>query len=110
MVDARRHVQGMSPTEHVCTAREDEIYCFVVIGDKNNNTIYSVLPGQFSVQSYEGMCYIVVAYDYKLDYIMLRAMKSRENAIMITAFKSIYSKLEGTGHKLKLNILDNWGT
>ena len=70
-------------------------------------TIYSDLTGQFPVQSYEGMCYIFVVYYYKLYTIMLRPMKNREDASMITAFKSVYAQLEGAGHKPRLHILDN---
>ena len=34
-------------------------------------------------------------------------MKNREDASMITAFKSVYAQLEGAGHKPRLHILDN---
>ena len=43
--DARRDIQDMSLTRHICTATEDKIYCFVVIGDKNKDTIYNNLTG-----------------------------------------------------------------
>ena len=56
--DARRIVSDMTPTKHVCSAHEDNIYCFAAIGDKNENTIYSDLTGQFPVRSYDGMVYI----------------------------------------------------
>ena len=78
----------MTPTKHVCTAQEDELFCYAVLGDKDNK-IYSNLTRQFPVRSYEGMCYIFVAYYYKLNTIMLHPMKNREDASMITAFKSV---------------------
>ena len=56
--DTRRIVSDMTPTEHVCSAHEDKIYCFAVIGDKNENTIYSNLTSQFPVRSYNGTIYI----------------------------------------------------
>jgi hypothetical protein len=62
----------------------------VIIGDRNNNTIYSDLTGRFPVQSYEGMEYIFVAYVYKLNAILLRPMKSRVDAHMVGASTSIY--------------------
>ena len=34
-------------------------------------------------------------------------MKSREDAIMVTAFKSVYAKLKETGHTSALHVLDN---
>ena len=91
------------PTEDVYFAHEDEIYCFAAIGDKNENTLYSDLTGQFPVRSYDGMVYIFVAYVYKCNAILLRSMKSREDASMIEAFTSIYTELEAIGHKPKLH-------
>jgi hypothetical protein len=35
----------MSPTEHVCAAHEDKIFCFAAIGDKDTHVIYSNLTG-----------------------------------------------------------------
>ena len=37
--DSRQDIQNMFPTEHVCSAIEDEIFYFAVIGDANKNTI-----------------------------------------------------------------------
>jgi hypothetical protein len=51
--DARKSLTDMTPTEHV--AHKDEIFCFAASGDKNENTIYSKLTGQFSVRSFDGM-------------------------------------------------------
>ena len=53
------------------------------------------------------MNFIFVAYVYKLNAILLRSMKSREDASMVKAFTSIYTKLETAGHKPKLHVLDN---
>ena len=41
-MDARIHVSNTSPVD---------IYCFAVIGDRNENTIYSDLTGRFPIQS-----------------------------------------------------------
>ena len=84
----------MFPTEHVCSAVEDEMFCCAVIGDKHKDTIYSDLTERFPIQSYEGMNYIFVAYVYKLNAILLRSMKSREHASMVEAFTSVYTELE----------------
>ena len=43
--DVRQIVTDMTPTKHVCAAYEDKFYCFVVLGDKNENRIYSDLTG-----------------------------------------------------------------
>ena len=97
----------MTPIDHICSAHEDKIYCSAAIGDKNKNTIYSDLTGQFPVRSYDGMVYIFVAYVYKFNAILLRPMKSREDASMVEAFTRIYIDLEAIGHKPKLHVLDN---
>ena len=86
---------------------EDEIFCCTVIRDTHKDTIYSDLTGRFPIQSYEGMDYIFVAYVYKLNAILLRSMKSREDASMVEAFTSVYTKLETAGHTPKLHVLDN---
>ena len=68
--DARQDIKNMFPTEHVCSATEDEMFCYAFIGDTHKDTIYSDLTGRFPVQSYEGMNYIFVAYVYKLNAIL----------------------------------------
>ena len=97
----------MTPIEHVRSVHEDKIDCFAAIGDKNENTIYSDLTGQFPVRSYDGMVYIFVAYVYKFNAILLHPMKSREDTSMVEAFTSIYTDLEAIGHKPKLHVLNN---
>ena len=97
----------MSPDKQICSAQEDEIYCFAVIGDRNENTIYSDLAGWFPVQSYKGMQYIFVAYVYKINTILMRPMKSRADPDMVTAFTSVYNKLAATSHQPKHHVLDN---
>ena len=107
VLDARRNVEDMFPREQVCQAYEDEIYCFAVLGDTNEDTLYTDLTGRFPVESYEGMNCIFVAYVCKINCIGLRAMKSRADGSMVEAFASIHAELEAAGHKPKLHVLDN---
>ena len=79
MVDARENVDDMDPTEKVCSALEVQMLCYAMLADKNENTIYSDLPGQFPVQSYAGNNCIFVAYIYKINSILMRPMKSRSD-------------------------------
>ena len=104
--DARQDIKNMFPTEHVCSAMEDEIFCCAVIGDTHKDTIYSDLTGRFQIQSYDGMNYIFVAYVYKLNAILLRSMKSRKDASMGEAFTIVYTKLETAGHKPTLHVIE----
>jgi hypothetical protein len=53
------------------------------------------------------MCHIFVAYVYKLNAILLRPMKLREDGSMIAAFTSIYGNLEAIGYKPTLHVLNN---
>ena len=67
IVDARKIVDGMFPHEHIYTATDDKMYCFAILGDKNENTIYSDLTGRFPVRSYACNNYIFAAYMYDLN-------------------------------------------
>ena len=53
------------------------------------------------------MSYFFAACVYKINSILLRAMKLREGGSMTKAFTSIYNNLEAKEHKSKLHILDN---
>ena len=43
ILDARQLVDDMNPTEHICTAVDDEMFCFAALADQNEHTIYSDL-------------------------------------------------------------------
>ena len=45
VLHTRQNFLDTATTEYMCTAEEDEIFCFAIIGDRNNNTIYSNLTG-----------------------------------------------------------------
>ena len=94
VVDARENVDDMDPTEQVCPALEDQMFCFAMLADQNEDTIYSDLPGRFPVQSYAGNNYIFVAYVYKINSILMRPMKSRSDESMVKAFTDIYAYLK----------------
>jgi len=97
----------MEPTEQICSAIENELFCFAILRDETENTIYSDLTGRFPIESYTGMNYIFVCYVYKLNTILLRTMKNREDKEMVTAFKSCYNELTTKGHYPTLHVLDN---
>ena len=52
----------MRPPEQLCTAIDDDMFCFAIMADQNEDTIYSDLSGRFPVCSYSSMNYIFVAY------------------------------------------------
>ena len=97
----------MSPPEQVCTFIDDEMFCFAILVEQNENTIYSDLAGRFPVCSYSGMNYISVAYVYNINAILVRPMATRCDATMIDTFKNIYEYLKVRNLAPKLHILDN---
>jgi hypothetical protein len=53
------------------------------------------------------MQYIFVAYIYDLNAIIVRAMPSRTDASMVTAFTEVITTLKTRGYHPALNVLDN---
>ena len=104
---ARAQVDNMIPPEQVCTAIDDEVFCFSILADQNDNTIYSDLAGIFPVFSYSGMNYIFVAYVYKINAIFVRPMATRCDATTIDTSKDRYEYLKVWNLAPKLHILDN---
>jgi hypothetical protein len=51
ILDARKSVDDMHPKEQICNcnASEDEMFCFAILADNNDATIYSDLAGRFPV-------------------------------------------------------------
>ena len=49
ILDARKSVDDMHPKEQIYNASEDEMFCFAILADSNDATIYSDLAGIFPV-------------------------------------------------------------
>jgi hypothetical protein len=107
ILEARQEVEDVAPVQQMCSAIENEMFCFAIIRDETENIIYSDLKGRFLIESYTGMNYIFVCYVYKLNTILLRAMKNREDTEMVIAFKSCYTELNTEGHHPTSHVLDN---
>ena len=107
VLDARKSVSNMDPAKQICSAGEDEIYCFAVIVNRNKNTIYSNPTGHFPVQSYKGMQYIFVEYVYKINTILLRPMMSQHYPGMVETFTSVYDKLTAAGNQPTHHVLNH---
>ncbi len=84
IVQARRNVDSLQLDKEICTAHG--IFCFAALADLNTGTMYTNLLGAFPVRSFKSMQYIFVAYIYDLNAKLVRAMPSKNNAAMITAF------------------------
>ena len=50
ILDARKQVDDMNPPQEACPAIEDKMFCFAMLADRNEGTVYSNLAGKFPVQ------------------------------------------------------------
>lgn len=107
ILDARKLVDNMNPTEQICTAVDNEMFYFAALADQNENPIYSDLAGRFPVRSYSGVNYIFIAYVYTINAIIIRPMKSRSDEHMVKTFQDIYTYLKTKNLSTKLHVLDN---
>jgi hypothetical protein len=104
-VTARAEVDQMMPQQEACSMQD--VFCFAVLANANTRTMYTDLTGPFPVWSLKNMQYIFVAYVHDLNAIIIRAMPTRTNAAMITAFKEVIEVLRTRGYHLALNVMDN---
>ena len=107
ILDARAIVNDMTPVQQMCTAIDDEMYCYSVTTDNDGDVLYSDLAGRFPVESYAGMNYFFIAYVYKCNYIIVRAMKGRNDEHMIATFREVYDEIKTKGYHPKIHVLDN---
>ena len=97
----------MHPKEEACAAQDKERFCFAVLVDKVEETIYSDLTGNFPCQSFADNQYIFVCYIHTTNAILLRPMKNRTDKSMLDAFQSVYEELKAANCAPKLHVLDN---
>ena len=107
IIDARLAVGDINPPHQICTAIDNAMFCFAALADANDNTIYSILAGQFPVQSYGGNQHIFITYIYTINAILMKPMEGMDDGSMIAVFKEIYEELEIRDFKPKLHVLDN---
>jgi hypothetical protein len=80
---------------------------FVAFADKQDGTLYSNLTGTFPFMSVEGNVCFLIVYHYKTNAIMAVPIPNfTDNAILHT-FCQQFELLESTGHKIRLNVMDN---
>jgi hypothetical protein len=83
------------------------MFCFAALANLHTRTIYTNSTGALPIQSFGNMQYVVVAYIYNLNAILVRAMPSKTNGAIIAAFTDILANLNAHGYSPTLNILDN---
>ncbi len=105
IVAAQAEVDWMFPAHEACTMQD--VFCFAALADANAGTMYSDLTGAFPVRSFKNMQYVFIAYVYDLNAIIVRAMPTRTDASMITAFTEVITTLRARGYHPALNVMDN---
>jgi hypothetical protein len=86
---------------------EVEIFVGATIGDLHDGTIYTDQTGSMTDQSFHGKRYQFVAYEYRSNAILVRALRDLTDASMLEAFQDVYQYLTNKGFKPKLNVMDN---
>jgi metal-sulfur cluster biosynthetic enzyme len=84
-----------------------DVFCFAALANTITGTMYTDITGAFPVRSFKSMQYIFVAYVYDLNAIIVRAMPSRTDASMVTAFREVITTLKTGGYCPALNVMDN---
>ena len=80
----------MNLPQQICTAVEDAMYCFAVLGDVNEGTFDTDLCGQFPVHLLKGMQYICVVYVYKINSILMPTVKGHMAGHVVEVFTNVY--------------------
>ena len=95
----------MEPEEN--KTADCKLFCYAVLAEEFNNTIYSDATGKFPVPSYHGNCYVMIIYVYNANAILVHPMKNREKETMVNTFKEVYDFLKQRKLTPKLHIMDN---
>ena len=105
IIAAHSEVDHMFPQQEHCAMQD--VFCFAALANTITGTMYTDITGAFPVHSFKNMQYIFVAYVYDLNAIIVRAMPSRTDASMVTAFKEVITALKSRGYHPTLNVMDN---
>jgi len=95
----------MFPQHEICTMQD--VFCIAALANTITGTMYTDITGAFPVCSFKSMQYIFVAYVYDLNAIIVRAMPSRTDASMVTAFTDVITTLKTGGYCPARNVTDN---
>ena len=90
-----------------CLHRFGALVVHAVLADNINGVMYSDPTGRFPVELYWGMQYIFIAYIYDEILILMRPMKNRTDACIVSVFKDIYEYLKERKYKPKLHVMEN---
>jgi hypothetical protein len=83
------------------------MFCFAALANLHTRKMYTNGTSAFHVQSFCNMQYVLVAYIYDLNAILVHAMLSKSNGAMTATFTDIFADLNARGYAPTLNVLDN---
>jgi hypothetical protein len=83
------------------------MFCFAALADIHTRTMYKNGIGAFPVRSFCNMQYVLVAYIYDLNAILVHPMPSKTNGAVIAVFTDILADLNARGYSPTLNVMDN---
>jgi hypothetical protein len=95
----------MLPHQELCA--EQDVFCFATLVNAISGTMYTNITDAFPAFLFKSMQYIFVVYVYDLNAIIVRAMPSRTDDAMVTAFNEVISTLKAGGYTLTMNVMDN---
>jgi hypothetical protein len=81
IIAARPEVDCMFPPQKIYAMQDT--FCFVALADGITGTIYTNITGALPVRFFKSMQYVLVAYIYDLNAIIVWAMPSCTNASMV---------------------------
>eukprot|EP00804_Cyclotella_cryptica_P024278 CCRYP_012561-RA/>CCRYP_012561-RA protein AED:0.25 eAED:0.27 QI:0/0/0/1/1/1/3/0/611 len=92
---------------NINTDVEFELFVGATIAEQTDGTIYTDQTGAFPVTSYHSNKYHFVAYKYRSNAILVRALKDQTDKSLTAAFRDFYEYLTERGFQPKLNVMDN---
>ena len=112
MAQARKNARSTKPkpmkeykeAHHMKGKKVRDIYTKVY---EVKETLYSDQTGAFPTRSQRGNKYIMVMVEIDSNAILVEPMKSRKDAEMIRAYKSLMKRLQRAGITVKKHVLDN---
>eukprot|EP00804_Cyclotella_cryptica_P000090 CCRYP_013749-RA/>CCRYP_013749-RA protein AED:0.16 eAED:0.11 QI:0/0/0/1/0/0/3/0/1031 len=86
---------------------EFELFVSATVANQNGGTIYTDQTRAFPMTSCHSNKYQFVAYEYRSNAIIVRALKDQTDKSLIAAFQDVYEYLTDHGFQSKLNVMDN---
>ena len=90
-------------TSQLPAATSKELYVFTDPISK----LYTDDMGRFPVRSRSGNHYVMLAYHFDTNTILVEPFQSRQDRHRIAAYNRIMTRLKKRGHTVDLQILDN---